>query len=303
MSEPSAFGVVFEPHRREVRAHCYRMLGSIADADDATQDAMLRAFKAQAQLASDKAARAWLYQIATNVCIDRLAHRPSTVDAAAIVDPCPESMWADTLDEGHEPGPEARISARESVALAFLVALQELPPLQRAVLLLRDVLGWSSSETAELLDASEASVNSALQRAREKCPTTEKRPKKLEPTIENLLARYVRAWESGDAGALTSLLREDARLTMPPGPIVTGAEGIAQFLAPIWASLGEVKVVPAPMFGGLGFAAYARAPGTSEPFRALALQHVEVSANGIVALHSYLRPHLFAAFGLPATID
>ncbi len=299
MSEPSTtdFGAMFEPHRREVRAHCYRMLGSIADADDATQDAMLRAFKAQQSLQSGKAARAWLYQIATNVCLDRLARRPASVDPSVIVDPCPDTMWEST-----DAGPETRISARQSVALAFMVALQELPPRERAALLLRDVLGWSAAETAELLDASEASVNSALQRAREKCPTTEKRPKTLAPSIEGLLARYLRAWESGDAGVLTMLLREDARLTMPPGPIVTGPEAIAEFLRPIWAQLGEVKVLPVPMFGGFGFAAYSRKPGSGEPFTPVALQHVEVSDEGLVALHSYLRPQLFAAFGLPDTL-
>lgn len=299
MSEPSTadFGATFEPHRREVRAHCYRMLGSIADADDATQDAMLRAFKAAETLQSDKAARAWLYQIATNVCLDRLARRPTTVDAAAIVDPCPDVMW-----EATEAGPEARISARESVALAFMVALQELPPRERAVLLLRDVLGWSAAETAELLDASEAAVNSALQRAREKCPAKERRPRALAPSIEDLLGRYVRAWESGDAGALTSLLREDALLTMPPGPIVGGPEAIAAFLAPIYAQIGPVRVLRVPMFGGIGFAAYARQPG-SDVFTPLALQHVEVGDDGIAALHSYLRPGLFAAFGLPAALD
>ena len=186
MADPStpSFGATFEPYRREVRAHCYRMLGSIADADDATQEAMLRAFKSEASLRDAKAARAWLYQIATNVCLDRLGRRTSTDDVAAIVDPCPETIW-----ESMDAGPEARISARESVALAFLVALQEMPPLQRAALLLRDVLGWSAAETAQLLDASEASVNSALQRAREKCGGAVKRPVSLEPSIEDLLGR------------------------------------------------------------------------------------------------------------------
>lgn len=298
MSDPStpSFGATFEPFRREIRAHCYRMLGSIADADDATQEAMLRAFKSEASLRDAKAARAWLYQIATNVCLDRLGRRPATEDAAAIVDPCPETIW-----ENMDASPEAKISTRESVALAFLVALQEMPPLQRAALLLRDVLGWSAAETATLLDASEASVNSALQRAREKCGASVKRPAALEPSVEDLLARYVRAWESGDASALTSLLRDDARLTMPPGPIVEGPRAIADFLAPIYAQLGAVRVLRVPMFGGIGLAAYARAPG-SDVFTPIVLQHVEVTSEGIAALHSYLRPALFPAFGLPALL-
>ncbi len=298
MADPStpSFGATFEPHRREIRAHCYRMLGSIADADDATQEAMLRAFKSEASLRDARAARAWLYQIATNVCLDRLGRRTSTDDVLAIVDPCPETIW-----ESMEAGPEARISARESVALAFLVALQEMPPLQRAALLLRDVLGWSAAETAQLLDASEASVNSALQRAREKCGATVTRPASLEPAVEDLLGRYVRAWESGDASALTTLLREDARLTMPPGPIVEGPAAIAAFLGPIYARFGAVRVLRVPMFGGVGLAAYARPPGGTV-LTPLVLQHVEVSRDGITALHSYLRPALFPAFGLPAEL-
>lgn len=291
------FGALFEPHRRELRAHCYRMLGSLADADDATQDAMLRAFRARDSLDSPKAARAWLYQIATNVCLDRLARRPASVDAATIVDPCPEALWQET-----EVGPEARISARQSVALAFMVALQELPPLQRAVLLLRDVLGWSASEVSELLEHSEASVNSALQRARERCPSEPpEAATPLAPSLEALLTRYVRAWESGDASALTSLLRDDARLTMPPGPIVTGPQAISDFLAPIYAQLGPVRVVRVPMLGGIGFAAYHRPPGATT-FEPLVLQHVELEGDGIVALHSYLRPALFPYFGLPASL-
>ena len=299
LNEPSTtdFGALFEPHRRELRAHCYRMLGSLADADDATQDTMLRAFRASGSLESTKAARAWLYQIATNVCLDRLARRPAVLDPGALVDPCPDSIWEST-----EAGPEARISARESVALAFMVALSELPPLQRAVLLLRDVLGWSASEAASLLDHSEASVNSALQRARERCPAPARaRPTSLDPSIESLLGRYVRAWESGDAGALTSLLRDDARLTMPPGPIVTGRDEISAFLAGIYAQVGPMRVLPVPVAGGVGFAAYQRAAGDTR-FRPLVLQHVEVGSDGIAALHSYMRPALFPLFGLPDSL-
>lgn len=291
MSHETDFGALVEAHRRELRAHCYRMLGSLADAEDATQDTMLRAFRAADALESPRTVRAWLYQIATNVCLDRLARRPSATEIH--VEPCPPAFWEST-----DAGPEARISARESVALAFMVALHELPPLQRAVLLLRDVMGWSASEVAELLDQSVASVNSALQRARERCPAPIKRPT-LDATMGELLTRYVRAWESRDAGALASLLRDDALITMPPQPAVQGKDAIRELFTRIFGTMGELRVREIDISGGRGIALYVRPPNDTE-LRAYMVQTVEPDDEGTLAvLHTFRDPALFAAFALP----
>ncbi len=219
MAEP-AFDALVGAHRREIQAHCYRMLGSLADAEDAVQEALLRAWKGVDGLTDRRVARAWLYKIATNVCLDRLSQRaragaseaPARADDPP--DPCPASLW-----EATDPGPEARISARESVALAFMAVLRELSPKQRAVLLLRDVMGWSAGDVARMLNQSVASVNSVLQRAHAQLEVP-RRPAPRPPDAEGaraLLLRYFQAWEARDARALTSLLREAATLTMPPG--------------------------------------------------------------------------------------
>ncbi len=293
--EKHSFAMLAEPYRRELRAHCYRMLGSIADADDATQDAMLRAFRAAETLESPNAARAWLYQIATNVCLDRLGKRAAIATEPMSPDPVPASFWETT-----EVGPDARISVRESVALAFMAAIQELTPLQRAVLLLRDVMGWSANEVAELIDQSVASVNSALQRARERCPTVPRRTE-IDPAIADQLARYVRAWEASDASALTSLLREDAQLTMPPTPAVIGQDAIRELLTGIFAVHDAFRVIPIEVSGGPGFACYHREQGDTH-FRPHLVQSVEWDETGIRVLHTYLDVRLFEPFGLPLEI-
>jgi RNA polymerase sigma-70 factor (ECF subfamily) len=275
--------------RGELQVHCYRMLGSLADAEDATQEALLRAHRSTSGIDDPKATRAWLYKIATNVCLDRLSHQT----AEPHLDPSPAPFW-----EHREQGPEARVSTRESIALAFLAALRELSPLQRAVLLLRDVMGWSAAEVAELLEQSVPAVNSALQRARARVPArSPAAPESADGETRALLARYVRAWEARDAFALASLLRDDATLTMPPTPTLVGRDAIRTLLAGVFANLGEIRVVAVPVSGGVGLAAYHRAPGDTS-FRAHALQSVTLAGDGIAALHTYLDASLFPRFGL-----
>lgn len=273
----------------ELQVHCCRMLGSLADAEDATQEALLRAHRSAAGVDDPRATRAWLYKIATNVCLDRLRRR----GAEPHLDPCPVPFW-----EPGEQGPEARVSTRESIALAFLAALRELSPMQRAVLLLRDVMGWPAAEVAELLEQSVPAVNSALQRARARVPArTPPPPDAADGATRTLLARYVQAWEARDAVALASLLRDDATLTMPPTPTVLGRDAIQSLLLGIFVGLGEIRVVALPISGGVGLAAYHRARGDTS-FRAHALQSLTLAGDRVAALHTYLDASLFARFGL-----
>jgi RNA polymerase sigma-70 factor (ECF subfamily) len=275
--------------RAELEGHCYRMLGSLADAEDATQEAFLRAHRSASGVEDPRAMRAWLYKIATNVCFDRLGRAAGEPR----LDPCPARFG-----ELEEPGPEARVSARESIALAFLAALRELSPLQRAVLLLRDVMGWSTAEVADLLEQTVPAISSALQRARARVPTRPSvPPEPVDGETRALLARYIQAWEARDALALASLLRDDATLTMPPTPMLVGRQAIRSLLIRVFVDLGEIRVVPVPVSGGIGLAAYHRATGDAS-FRAHALQSVIVGRDGIAALHTYLDASLFPRFGL-----
>jgi RNA polymerase sigma-70 factor (ECF subfamily) len=224
------FERVTAPVRAELHLHCYRMLGSLHDADDALQDTLVRAWGALDRFEPRAPVRTWLYRIATNVCLTSLAQRGRR-NEEPLVDPFPDRL----LDES---GPEAAAMERESVELAFVAAVQLLPPRQRAVLLLRDVLGWSAKEVAELLQTSVAGVNSALQRgratlARERGAgrlTTTPNPPHSE-TERRVVRRFIQAWQATDIDGLVALLAEDALLTMPPLPIrVSGARAIGEFL-------------------------------------------------------------------------
>jgi RNA polymerase sigma-70 factor (ECF subfamily) len=224
-----AFQALVAPHRRALEVHLYRMLGSVHDAEDVLQDALLRAWRSLDRFEGRATIHTWLYRIATNACLDELARRPRRPEP--LLEPYPD----DRLEDLAEPiaDPAARYAAREGMELAFLTAVQWLPGRQRAVLVLRDVLGWSAAEAADLLDASVPAVNSALQRAR---ATIERelgvRPVRGARSGEQaLLERYVDAWERADMDGLVALLRQDAVLSMPPGPSVSGATAIGAFLA------------------------------------------------------------------------
>ncbi|MDP3277340.1 MAG: RNA polymerase subunit sigma-70 [Deltaproteobacteria bacterium] len=240
-----AFESLVTPHRRMVLAHCYRLLGSSADADDAVQEAMLRAWKYLAGFEGRSSARSWLYAIATKVCLDALAHRgprtlsgfdqtePSRGDGMP-ANPLPESHWVEPLADARwvdgsldvRESPESQCTLRQSVALAFLATIQLLPPSQRAALLLREVAGWSAHEIALALEQTEAAVNSSLQRARK---TLDERIPQWNRSIsstptdttarDETLSRYLRAWQSPDPSLLSSVLCEDVITTMPPMPM------------------------------------------------------------------------------------
>src|ERR1700694_5751103 len=225
------FGNQATLYRSELLVHCYRMLGTVDEAEDAVQDALTRAWQGRQTFRRPISVRAWLYRIATNVCLNaiRLRQRDRVEPG-----PCPDNVLAGIAPP--ESGPEARYDARESISLAFLTVLQLLPPRQRAVLLLRDVLTFRAAEVAALLDISVAAVSSAQQRARAtlrrnyrsagQSPATVTAGR---PSPRNLLERYVRAWEAADVAGLVALLLEDAVLTMPPKPTVVGARAIVDF--------------------------------------------------------------------------
>jgi RNA polymerase sigma-70 factor (ECF subfamily) len=252
--DENAYAQLIEPYRGELHAHCYRMLGSVHDAEDALQEALVRAWKGLPRFEGRASVRSWLYTIATNTCLNAIARRPKRVlpiDYGPAVDPhtppgvpITESVWVEPYPDeilGLEDGfaaPEATYERRESVELAFIAALQHLPPNQRAVLVLREVLGFSAKECADMLDTTVASVNSALQRARaavdERVPERSQQETLRALGDEQLRAivdRYVDAWERNDVEAFAAMLTEDATFTMPPlGTWYTGRDGIA-----IWA--------------------------------------------------------------------
>jgi RNA polymerase sigma-70 factor (ECF subfamily) len=250
-----AFGRLVEPHRGELHAHCYRMLGSLHDAEDALQDSLLRAWRGIGRFEGRSSLRSWLYTIATNTCLNAIARRPKRVlpvDYGPAADPhqapgepIVESVWLEPYPDemlGIEDGlaaPEARYEMRESVELAFIAALQHLPPNQRAVLVLREVLGFSAKEVADSLETSVASVNSALQRARvaveERVPEQSQQETLRtlgDDATRELVDRYVDAWERNDVEAFASMLAEDATFAMPPlASWYQSRDGIAQWAA------------------------------------------------------------------------
>jgi RNA polymerase sigma-70 factor (ECF subfamily) len=223
-----AFRTLVEPYRRALEVHCYRMLGSVHDAEDISQEVLLRAWRSLEGFQRRASIETWLYRIATNACLDELERRPRRAEP---VEPYPDERLEDAMTSIADPA--ARYARREGMELALLTAIQRLPGRQRAVLILRDVLGWTGSETADLLDTTVTAVNSALQRARATIET-EAPARAVAPgrrTQRELLRRYVDAWERADMPALVDLLREDAVMTMPPQPALAGRETIVAFFA------------------------------------------------------------------------
>ncbi len=311
-----------EQHRRELTAYCYRMLGSGYDAEDAVQETMVRAWRAVDRFDGRSSLRSWMYRIATNVCFDALngrKHRalpmdmsadPSAPIASSLGTPLPETVWV-------EPEPDARTMpetadpadlavGRESVRMAFVAALQHLPPRQRAVLVLREVLRWKADEVAELLDTTVASVNSALQRAR---ATLSARaplgtaPDPLDAEHLALLRRYVDAFERYDITSLVALLHEDATQSMPPWALwLSGPEDIgAWHLGPGGGCRGS-KMVEVHANGTIGHAQYkpSATPGRLEPW---ALHLLEVADGRITSITNFVGATHFARFGLPDHLD
>jgi RNA polymerase sigma-70 factor, ECF subfamily len=325
--DQAAFATLAERHRRELQVHCYRMLGSLDDAEDLVQETFLRAWRKRQSFEGRSSFRAWLYRIATNACLDALEGKarrvlpqdvvPAEPDPLAPVPPSADLPWLqpypDRLLQGAAPSetePDALVVDRETIELAFLAAIQHLPPRQRATMILRDVLGWSARETAAVLDASVASANSALQRAR--ATLKERLPARRlewrtseEPTEEEqaLLQRYMAAHERGDADAVADLLREDVRLSMPPVPLwYEGREAVRQMMRPALdpASsdyVGDFLLVPTAANGQPAAANYVRAPGRSE-YRALALDVIRIE-DGVIAEIVAFPADVFPRFGFP----
>jgi RNA polymerase sigma-70 factor (ECF subfamily) len=312
-----AFGDRTTPYRGALLAHCYRMLGSIDDAEDAVQEALVRAWRSRATFTEAVSFRAWLYRIATNVCLDAIERRRRTPGLGgstgrAEVQPIPE----DLIDEP-SAGPEARYDARESTSLAFLTALQVLSPRQRGVLLLRDVLGWRANEVAALLGLSVPAANSALHRARRALADSYAPPSAAlalapEPgRLRSLLDRYVRAWEAADIAGLVSLLREDAVVSMPPDLTIAGAEAIGRFLAnAVFAGGRQIRLEAVRTNGAVSYLIRSGPSAAElEPFAILTVE-VDLDAGDarpaeapdsplVFRMGVFSDPRLVARFSLP----
>ena len=306
-----------EQYRVELTAYCYRMLGSV-DAEDAVQETFIRAWRAYERFEGRSALRSWLYRIATNVCFDMLESRkrrarpmdlgPSREPLLEHLNTMPDATWIEPMPDGHvvpEGDPAAVAEARESVRLAFVAALQHLPPRQRAVLILCEVLRWQASEVAELLETSVASVNSALQRARATLAARNIEPSTTAPSVdaadEELLARYVEAFERYDMDALTSLIHEDATQSMPPYDLwLTGRDDILTWWFGPGITCADSRVIPvASANGAPAFGQYRPRPD-GEGYEPWALQVVEIEDGKIVELTFFLDTQtVFPLFGLP----
>ncbi len=325
--DDDAFARLTEPHRRALHAHCYRMLGSVADAEDALQETMLRAWRGLASFEGRSSLRSWLYAIATNACLRAIERRPKRVlpiDYAPAADPhdglaepLVESVWVepypdDTLGlEDGLAGPEARYDQRESVELAFIAALQHLPARQRAVLILRDVLGFSARETAGILETTPPGVDSALQRAHK--AVDERLPERSQQAmlrslddrdLRELVGRYVDAFERADVDAVVAMLATDGAFTMPPLPTwFRGRKAVGAFLADhVLAADKRWRLVPTRANGQLAFGNY-RWDDQQEAFEPRSMTVFTLGAQGIDEMTTFIGPELLARFGLPDHVD
>ena len=309
---------ILEQYRPALTGHCYRMLGSVLDAEDAVQESMLRAWKGLDRFKQESSLKTWLYRIATNVCLDTLSSserkrlRPiDTTDTPAVVDDDlvlrtrPREEWVEPIPDAaalpapETSSPEERAILRESIRLAFVAALQHLPPRQRAVLLATQVLNWSAAETAESLGMTVASVNSALQRARATLDahSLPAAPAELSEEQSRLVARYVEAFERYDVTALGKLLHEDATLSMPPYDMwLRGRESISRWMLTFGIGCKGSKLVPVRACGGMpAFAQYRQ--GGAQPWAIIVL---DLRDDRIAGVTTYLDvENLFPRFGVP----
>jgi RNA polymerase sigma-70 factor, ECF subfamily len=335
--DDDAFRRLVEPHHAVLFTHCYRMLGSVHDADDALQDALLRAWRGLAKFEGRSSLRSWLYRIATNACLDLIARRPRRMlpfDRGPAADPndelgdaLTEPVWVEPYPDqqlGLEDGfaaPEARYEQRESVELAFIVAVQHLPAAQRAALILRDVLGFSARETAEALQTTVPSINGALRRARK--VVAERLPGRSQQAtlralgddgIREVVERYIDAWERGDVNAILALLAEDAGWTMPPLPTwYRGRAAIAIYLQRSGLTV-RWRLLPARANGQLAFACYGweEEKGVYTP---LTLDVLTLAGAEVTEVTAFVAPYtrgpareqfaadVFGRFGLPERLD
>lgn len=318
-----AFEILTLPIRRELHIHCYRMLGTIDDADDALQETMLRAWRQIGSFEPRAPFRAWLYRIATNVCLTALEKRArlgeiswnDTVESVGeegdnvYLDPYPDLL----LDEliRREPEPDKAAVANESIELAFVAAVQHLPPKQRATLLLRDVIGYSAAEVAGMLETTTTGINSALQRARATLETeraagriARQHARGSAVTEDRLVHQLIDAWHAADVPGIVSLLTDDALFTMPPQPLrVVGPEAITAFLStvPAGGHLERFRLVPTRANRQPALAIYYRSEDGS--YRAEAVLVVSIVGNAIASLTRFAGEDLVSRFGLPETLE
>ena len=325
--DEAAFERLVEPSRRELQVHCYRILGSVQDAEDMLQETLMAAWRGLEAFEERASLRTWLYRIATNASLGVLRRvRPAraippppeppgeypaasrTMSEPVWLEPYPDA-WLEELPDS-TPGPEARYDSREAIELAFVVALQRLSPRERASVVLKDVLGFRVAETAALLETTEASVNSALQRAREKLERVDRErlgadaPPPGSAAERDLVGRFAEAFERGDVGSVVALLSEDARLTMPPEAMeYVGRPAIHRFFSTVPANgrLDRFKLVATRANGQPAFGCYLR---TREgPLRAYGLMVLTLGHDRVVAITGFPDTSVFASFGLPRTLS
>ena len=321
--DEGAFRKLVEPHRAELHAHCYRMLGSLHDADDALQETLLRAWRGLAGFESGRPLRPWLYAIATNTCLTAISKQrkrilpidrgPKSAPGEGPGEPVLETLWLEPypdealgVPDGYS-SPAARYEQRESVELAFIAALQHLPARQRAVLILRDVLGFSAKEVAEALETTAAAINSALQRARktveDRLPARSQQASLRElgdEGLKKLVEKYVRAWESRDVDAMVAMLVDDAIFAMPPHPRwFRGAAEVVAFVTE--AGKLPLRHIPLRANGQPAIAWYLRWPGQTA-YTPASLEVLAVEGDRVREITAFVSSGLFERFGLPTEL-
>jgi RNA polymerase sigma-70 factor (TIGR02960 family) len=322
----AAFEKLVEPYRRELQVHCYRLLGSVQDAEDMLQETLVSAWRGLERFQGRSSLRTWLYRIATNACLGAMRrdrppremppppeppgeYPPTTRTAIepAWLEPYPDA-WLEDLPDS-TPGPEARYDSHEAIEIAFVIALQQLSARERAAVVLKDVLGFRTAETAQTLDTSEAAVNSALQRARLKIDHLNRDTRSTDaplpgsPAEREIVGRFARAFESGDVDGVVAMLTDHARLTMPPEPVeYRGARAIHGFLStvPAGGALERFTLIATRANGQPAFACYLHMP--EGPARAYGLMVLTLGTDRVTAITGFPDTSVFATFGLPRTL-
>jgi RNA polymerase sigma-70 factor (ECF subfamily) len=322
--DEDAYAALVTSHRPALHAHCYRMLGSVPDAEDALQEALLRAWRGLPRFEGRSSLKTWLYTIATNACLKALERRTAKVmpvdfgpagdPHGELDEPLVEKVWLEAYPDDRlmagvtEPG--ARYEQRESVEVAFVAALQHLPARQRAVLILRDVLGFTGAEVGEALDMTAAAVYSALQRAHravdERLPAQSQQEAAAsigDERLQALVAKYVDAWERADVGAIVDLLTADATIAMPPFRTwYAGREAVRHFLRKTPLRARNWRVLPSHANGQVGFATYRVSEGTGV-YHWHSMEVITLRGDRIAEIIAFIDPESFTHFGMPATVD
>ena len=326
--DEAAFGEIVEPFRRELQVHCYRILGSVQDAEDLVQETLLAAWRGLDGFEGRASLRSWVYRIATNRCLNALRDRkrrlpdlppppedapqppePTRLGEPIWLEPYPDALLEGAVDSSHQP--DARYEAREAIGLAFVAGLQRLRPRQRAVLVLRDVLAFRASEVAEMLDTTEASVNMALQRARAALDaglaagSREQMPLPDSAVERELVARFTDAFEAGDVDGVVALLTDDAWLTMPPEPLeYQGPAAIARFFStvPAGGQLDRIRLVSTRANGQPAFGCYLR-DAHAPIAHAYGLMVLTLQGERVSAITGFPGSSVFPHFGLPRTLQ